>query len=195
MLQVRDLKNAPLGPVSFDLHDDEIVVISGSSGSGKSLLLRAVADLDPTEGQVSLEGVDRTQIPPPLWRRRVGLLPADCAWWGSRVGDSFDASNDVVGLAELGFKPEVLDWEIERLSTGEAQRLGLLRLLANEPRILLLDEPTANLDPDNTLAVEALVARYRSDRKAAVLWVCHDPAQQQRLGARVLKIVDGRLRA
>jgi ABC-type iron transport system FetAB ATPase subunit len=84
-------------------------------------------------------------------------------------------------LARLGFAPDVLDWEVGRLSTGERQRLALARLLYNGPEVLLLDEATANLDPSNRTQAEQLIDDYRRQRRAAVLWVSHDPEQRQRL--------------
>jgi len=93
----------------------------------------------------------------------------------------------------LGFDHTVENWEINRLSTGERQRLALLRALSRKPRVLLLDEPTANLDPDTTIAMEKVVQSYCSDSEAGYIWVSHDPQQRQRLGARQLTMLDGRL--
>lgn len=84
-------------------------------------------------------------------------------------------------LARLGFAPDVLDWEVPRLSTGERQRLALARLLHNGPEVLLLDEATANLDPSNRTQAEQVIDDYRRKRQAAVLWVSHDPEQRHRL--------------
>jgi ABC-type iron transport system FetAB ATPase subunit len=91
-------------------------------------------------------------------------------------------------LERLGFGSEVLGWSVARLSTGERQRLALARLLANGPDVLLLDEATANLDPPNRERVEAIVQDYRRERRAAVLWVSHDPEQRRRLDGRRLII-------
>ena len=77
-----------------------------------------------------------------------------------------------------------------RLSTGERQRLGLVRALALRPRVLLLDEPTSGLDDTATEAVERLI-RERLDDGASVLWVTHDEAQARRLGRRSLWVTDG----
>ena len=166
--------------------------LSGPSGAGKTRLLRAVADLDPHQGAVYLDGTACVALPPARWRRRVGLLPAESHWWEDRVGAHFPGT-PVAGLEELGFGVEVLDWPVSRLSSGERQRLALLRLLALEPAVLLLDEPTANLDPANVQRMEALLADYRQRRQAALLWVTHDAAQAARMARRRLVLANGAL--
>jgi putative ABC transport system ATP-binding protein len=171
-----------LEPVDLELAAGERVFLSGPSGSGKTLLLRAIADLDPHAGEVWLDGIRRSQVPAPDWRRRVSLLPAEAHWWADRVGDHFPRPVAPL-LADLGFGPETLDWAVSRLSTGERQRLALARVLANGPEALLLDEATANLDPPNRERVEALVEAYRVEHAAAVLWVSHDPDQRARLSS------------
>jgi ABC-type iron transport system FetAB ATPase subunit len=195
-LRLVGLRSQVLEPVDLSLAAGELVFLSGASGSGKSLLLRAIADLDPNQGEVWLDGSARSRMPAPLWRRRVGLLPAESHWWGERVGDHFPADAEDL-LDRLGFGPDVPGWSVSRLSTGERQRLALARLLIMSPQALLLDEATANLDPPNRERVEGIIEDYRGGRSAAVLWVSHDPAQRQRLsrrtGARRLVIRDGRL--
>ncbi|MDX5333301.1 MAG: ABC transporter ATP-binding protein [Gammaproteobacteria bacterium] len=190
MFQAIDLKTALFGPVSFAVAAGECLVLRGPSGAGKSQLLRALADLDPSEGEVWLEGVERRAMPVTAWRRAVGLLPAEAAWWHETVGAHFPEPA-AVDVAALGFRAGVMDWEVTRLSSGERQRLALLRVLANRPRVLLLDEPTANLDDDNAARVEALVRAYLQEHGACALWVSHDPAEVQRMADQVL-VLDAR---
>jgi energy-coupling factor transporter ATP-binding protein EcfA2 len=95
--------------------------------------------------------------------------------------------------ATLGFPTEVTAWEIRRLSSGERQRLALLRILALKPRVLLLDEPTANLDKTNTSLAETLIEDYSQQHRAAVLWVSHDLEQLERLCSRGYRMKAGRL--
>lgn len=192
LLSINALHTQHVGPVSFDLDQQRSVILSGPSGCGKTLLLRSIVDLDVNQGEVRLDGVARDQISAPLWRRQVGYLPAESAWWYSRVGEHFDHV-DTQLFAQLGFDAAVADWEIKRLSTGERQRLALLRMLSRKPRVLLLDEPTANLDPDKTGAIEAVVQAYCSDHNAGFIWVSHDPQQRERLGARHLLMRNGRI--
>jgi len=153
--------------------------------------LRSLADLDPHSGEVFLDDLECLRLPAPEWRRRVGLLPAESQWWHDRVGEHFFAFPDHTTLDRLGFTPEVADWPVTRLSSGEKQRLAVLRLLANRPEVLLLDEPTANLDPENSARVEKLILDYQAESRAAVLWVTHDPDQPSRLGGRVYGLVNG----
>jgi ABC-type iron transport system FetAB ATPase subunit len=181
-----------LDPFDLELAAGECVTLSGPSGSGKSLLLRAIADLDPHEGEAWCDGFSQQAVSAPTWRRRVALLPAESAWWSERVGDHFKQL-DATSLDLLKLPSDAADWQVKRLSSGERQRLALLRLLNIEPDVLLLDEPTANLDRSNIERVEALITQWRRQHRTAVLWVSHDPAQQQRVSDRSLQIKARRL--
>jgi len=98
-------------------------------------------------------------------------------------------------LGKLGFEEDVLGWKVERLSTGEKQRLALFRLLLNEPQVLLLDEPTAALDHANIHRVEKVIFDYRKSTGAAVLWISHDPEQIARVADRHLQFSGSGLEA
>jgi ABC-type iron transport system FetAB ATPase subunit len=180
------------GPIDLEIGAGECVTVTGPSGTGKSLLLRALADLDPHGGQVWLDEAEATTMAAPAWRRQIGMLPAESGWWRETVGEHF-AGPAAELLEALGLPPDVFTWEVGRLSTGERQRLGLARLLANRPRALLLDEPTASLDAENTRRAEALIARYRREAGAATLWVSHDPAQIARIADRCFRLTGGLL--
>ena len=117
----------------------------------------------------------------------MGYLPAESRWWGSTVAEHFERV-DTQQLSRLGFEAPVSDWRVERLSSGERQRLGLARLFANRPRVLLLDEPTANLDPVNIHRVEQLVKDYLAEQQAACLWVTHSREQIARIADRELEL-------
>ena len=153
---------------------------------GKSLLLRAISDLEPHGGEVVWSGINSTSVSGPAWRKRVGYLAAESEWWSVRVEDHFFSAEARERLPELGFDPAVWSASVAELSTGERQRLALLRLLANHPQVLLLDEPTASLDPDNTARVEQLVAGFRQQHHTPILWVSHDQKQIERIADRRL---------
>ena len=199
LLEVKGLKTAQLGPLDLCLQSGELVQISGESGAGKSLLLRALADLDPSSGTVMLAGQNRERIEPPDWRRQVAYVPAETAWWAPEVVEHFpvgwNPEQAKAWLERFSLAEESLHWEVERLSSGERQRLGLLRAFLNRPRVLLLDEPTANLDLDNTRRIERAVRGYLAEEGGAALWVSHDTLQRGRLGGRILEIKDGSLKA
>ena len=181
-----------LGPVNLTAGKAECIALAGPSGAGKTRLLRAIADLDQTEGDVLLNGVSRAQMSPTEWRRAVGLLTSENAWWRARVGEHFDRIDERT-LAALGLDSAILGQFIDQLSTGERQRLAVLRLIANRPRALLLDEPTANLDPGNVARLESFLESYRLEAGSPVLWVTHDPQQAARVATRTLRIERGRL--
>lgn len=172
----------------------EGIVIRGPSGGGKTLLLRAIADLDPNEGEVRLDGRDRATMSGPEWRRLVGYLPAEPGWWADTVGEHFtDWTVALAVVRELGFPDDPKSWPIARLSTGERLRLALIRALMVGPKVLLLDEPTAALDPASVTAVESAIgARVRAG--LAVLWVTHDVEQAKRVAVRQLVVSGGQVR-
>ena len=195
-LKLEHVHNAVLRDVSLGVEAGACLGIGGPSGAGKSRLLRAIADLDVHEGRIRLAGRDQADFPPGEWRRRVGLLPAESRWWGTAVGEHFPADYPRTGsdeLAALNLEADVMQWPVSRLSSGEKQRLALLRLLANRPEVLLLDEPTANLDRRNAANVESLLLDYMASRPAALLWVSHSPGQLQRVASRRLWLEQGRL--
>lgn len=191
-LKLHAIQVRHVGPVDLEISPGECVCLSGPSGAGKSLLLRAVADLESHTGGALLDGKRCVDMKPSAWRKRVGLLPAESAWWYDTVGEHFDSPSDA-WFEALGFEPSVRAWEIARLSTGERQRLALLRLLCNGPQALLLDEPTASLDPKAVHQVETLIGEYRRDRACPVLWVTHDSSQAERVADRRLHIDHGRV--
>ncbi len=192
-LSVANLTRPGLAPVSFELPAGECLALRGPSGSGKSLLLRAIADLDPNDGRMRLDGEDRETLPAPHWRRLVAYLPAEPGWWADTVGEHYpDWSAAVPLVRALGLPEDCHSWPITRLSTGERQRLGLVRLLLMEPRVLLLDEPTSGLDAEATEAVEGLI-KERVAAGASVIWSTHDAVQAKRVAERALVIREGKV--
>ncbi|MBL6958990.1 MAG: ATP-binding cassette domain-containing protein [Rhodospirillales bacterium] len=193
MLHIDNLSRPGLKPASFTLKGGECIALGGPSGAGKSLLLRAIADLDPNDGRVEIDGTSRRSIPAPQWRRMVCYLSAESGWWRDRVGDHFTETDAALALLpDLGLAPDTLDWQVSRLSTGERQRLALARVLLLKPRFLLLDEPTANLDPESTERVEGLIKDRLKDG-VGILLTTHLAAQARRLATRQLMVEGGSL--
>lgn len=193
-LVISKLSIGPLEAVSLQIEAGEIVCISGESGSGKSRLLRAIADLDPHAGEVALGGDARAAVAAHCWRGWVMLVPAESSWWADTVREHF--LEPVAGsFAAFGVVDAAMDWQVSRLSSGEKQRLAVLRALSHEPRALLLDEPTANLDPDTTRQVESWLRDYVRRERIPVLWVAHDRGQIERVGDRHFAIRDHSLEA
>jgi ABC-type iron transport system FetAB ATPase subunit len=193
ILEGRTLRRLHVGPIDFALRPGECVSIGGKSGAGKSVLLRMVADLDPHEGDALLDGAACSDMPAPKWRRKVTYVAAESGWWDERVEAHFSSGTDFAALfPAVGIPAEAWAWPVARLSTGERQRLALLRALSPENRVLLLEEPTSGLDADNTCLVEALL-RGRLSAGTAILLVTHDPEQAIRIASRHLEVRDGRL--
>ena len=193
LLTVEGLESAPITAASFEIAAGECLCISGRSGSGKSRLLRALADLDPHAGEIRLNGRSQREIAPHEWRRRVALLPAEAAWWAATVGEHNPAI-EARALTCLGLPLDAVSWPVERLSAGEKQRLALLRLtVGREADVLLLDEPTANLDSDSADRAERYLLELAHARRVAMVWVSHDAAQIGRVGTRSMRIESGRL--
>jgi putative ABC transport system ATP-binding protein len=213
ILECRNLSRAlPGGPdrfllrgVSFSLHAGERIAIVGPSGAGKSTLLRLINRLDePTSGSVLLDGEDARALPPQALRRRIGLMMQRAYLFPGTVRQNIafgpaqhnqqlpeaqiDAWLNDVGLPGYGER------DAKTLSGGEAQRVALLRALANQPEVLLLDEPTAALDEENRRSVEELIARLIQQRRLTCLWVTHS-LEQARLANRVLRLEAGQIAA
>lgn len=187
MLELESVCVRHLQKVQLTVGAGECISLTGASGSGKTLLLRAIADLEPFTGSLRLNAQPHHAFQPWDWRRQVGMLPATSQWWFDRVAPHFSEIN-VDWLQQLGFDKDVMDWPVSRLSSGERQRLAMLRLLANRPQVMLLDEPTANLDSERTAALERLLASYRRTAGAAVIWITHDAAQGARVAGRIMTI-------
>lgn len=184
----------------------EVLALVGPSGAGKSTLLRLLNFLEPpTAGSIVCGdyriGPDRDA--PLALRRRVTTVfqhsilldrtvRANVGFGLSLRGrrnsaDKIDAALETVGLMSLR------DRRARTLSGGEAQRVALARALVLEPDVLLLDEPTANLDPANVSLIEEVVRRVNQDRGTTVVLVTHNVFQARRLADRVALLLSGAL--
>jgi ABC-type iron transport system FetAB ATPase subunit len=194
-LCIANLRNHLAGPFSLSLAAGECLAITGPSGSGKSLFLRMVADLDPNQGEVFLDGVARRTLPAPAWRRQVVYSAAEPGWWHERVTDHFSAK--AIEFAHsmaprLALTPQLLAGLVVQLSTGERQRLALIRTLALHSPVLLLDEPTGALDETSTALVEE-VLRERLAAGVSIAMITHSVVQAKRLGDQHWRMENRRL--
>lgn len=196
-LRVEALTLLGKGPYSFDVAAGRCVGLSGRSGVGKSVLLKAIADLVEHGGESFLGQVACSSMAAPLWRRQVMLLPAESSWWHDTVEEHFPYSIDdpLVQplLPRLGFAEDIGHWHVHRLSSGERQRLALLRGLVHAPAVLLLDEPSSALDSSWTEQLESLVHEYQQERGASCVWVSHDSEQLQRVADSCFCVTSGGL--
>ena len=194
-LKLQGLHSPLAGPFALEVGKGRCAVITGESGSGKSLFLRMIADLDVNEGEVALDGRPRDDFAPPEWRKQVSYVAAEAGWWADKVAAHYppDRLKDVRDLAaRLGLHPDLIDGVVARLSTGERQRLAIIRALIQEPPVILLDEPTGALDGDSTGKVEA-VMRERLKSGCAVVMVTHDTALAARLADARYQMADRKL--
>jgi ABC-type multidrug transport system ATPase subunit len=193
MLETRALRRLHVGPIDLTVAPATCVSVTGKSGSGKTVLLRMIADLDPHTGDAFLDGQGCSRMPAPAWRRRVTYVSAESGWWDEHVRPHFPPDADFATLLpSVGIPAEAIEWPVARLSTGERQRLALLRALRASNRVLLLDEPTSGLDEASVALVES-VLRQRLASGIAILLVTHDLEQAARMASRHLALDDGRL--
>ena len=193
-----------LDAVSLSLARGELVCVMGPSGSGKTTLLKCLNRLlEPTGGQVVLDGEDAGSISPIQLRRRVGMVWQTPFMFAGTVRDNLRRAAELshsgvaeeafAGLLErVGFDGAV-DSDASKLSLGQQQRVSIARALACRPALLLCDEPTAALDHDNALRLEATFRQLCADG-LTVAWVTHDPRQAERIADRTLLLADGELR-
>ncbi len=199
MLRLKDLHLLNGRVISLDLSAGESVVLQGANGSGKSLFMKSLAKLVPASYQeFTLDGVPVDGLRPEVLRSQLLYVPAAIPVpSGLSAKDFFQVAFDLKIYQH--HRPSFAHWNhVERwgldvqdiclLSTGERQLLNLLRALSLSPKVLLLDEPTANLDGPRTLEVEALLQEWQRGTKASVVVSSHSTPQIERLGFRVLTL-------
>jgi tungstate transport system ATP-binding protein len=210
-LKVANVSKAYNGQVvlrecSFSFDSGRTYALLGPNGSGKSTFLRIAALLEPPDtGQVSYldHGV---LLPPDLHlRRRVTLLLPKIGVFNSSVFNNVayglkirgypapEVEARVNGVLELVGLPHKRRQNGLDLSSGETKRLGLARALVIEPEVFWLDEPTANIDPQNSEIIEQIMLDMKSLGKSTIIVVTHDPAQARRLGDHLLVMDNGKL--
>lgn len=194
--------------IDLEVSNGDRLALVGPTGSGKSLILRAMAVLDPVdEGEVLWAGHPIADAAVPEFRCQVMYLQQRAPVIEGTVEDNlkipfslhlrqnipFPEAQVEELLQSLGKDKPFLASQTANLSGGERQMVALLRALLVAPTILLLDEPTAALDPQHTTALETLVDAWHAHAPSerAYLWVSHDPAQASRVGSRQIRLRDG----
>src|SRR4029077_9789561 len=194
--------------VDFSIKEGEFVAITGPSGCGKSTLLQLVGALDrPTSGTLFYRGISLPDHPnPAAYRaREVGfifqafpLLPTFTAAENVQIPmfeidrSASERRERALELLKLVGLADRLDHFPSKLSGGERQRVAVARSLANDPALLLADEPTGNLDSKNAHLVLDLIIRLQQDHGRTMALVTHDPTIAERAG-RILRMKDGRI--
>lgn len=195
-----------LGIDALTVRRGEILAIVGPSGAGKSTLLRLLNFLEaPTDGTIIFEAqhFNSRRLPSLDVRRRITTVfqrpmllkrtvRANVAY-GLHVRGIRDVQSAVDGvLAQVGL--DALHAQSARqLSGGEAQRVALARAMILRPEVLLLDEPTANLDPHNVAQIESIVRQLNQVEETSIVLVTHNVFQARRLADRVALLLNGEL--
>ena len=197
-----------LHEINFDVKKGEFVFLVGTSGAGKTTILRLLyRELVPTSGHIILAGqnlsqISRSQIP--YLRRRMGVIFQDFKLLPNKtVQENIALAMKVTGATRSQIRQQVdqllhqmslvhrKDALPEDISGGEQQRVAIARAMANDPVVLLADEPTGNLDPKLSLEIMHLFESFNF-RGTTVMVATHDLSLVQQLGKRVIRIEDGR---
>jgi len=199
-------ENKVLKGVDLEVLKGEVLALVGPSGSGKSTLLRVMNRLmDLDRGSVLFKGKDIRDLDPMLLRRAAVLVPQESVMLPGTVRDNVIYGPRLAGITEkfdangclrdAGLPGKFADKDASTLSGGEKKRVSIARALALRPEVLLLDEPTAGVDPKNVEKVERTILGFAKDRKLTVVWVTHDVPQALRVSDRIANIKGGKVRS
>ncbi len=207
LFRIKDLcmafgKKEVLENIDLTIRRGEILAIIGPSGSGKTTLLRILNFFErPTCGSMKFDGMDIGEIN--NIRRRMSLLFQTPAIFNTSVFDNVAYGLKVRGIDKKTIEKKVGDalsivglsglekQKARTLSGGEAQRMAFARAIVYDPEILLLDEPTASLDPVNVAKIEEIIRRVRDDRGTTIIIATHNIPQVRRIADRVGILLDG----
>ena len=205
--QYKNSNRPALTDINLDIEQGEFVFLVGSSGSGKSSLLRLLLKEEtPTSGNVSIDGLDIGKLSHrkvPALRRTLGIVFQDFRLLPSKsVFDNVAFGMEVIGKNRKEIRervPEVIelvglegkeDRLPSELSGGEQQRVALARAFINQPKILLADEPTGNLDPSTSVGIMKLLDRINRTG-TTILMATHDVAIVDQMRKRIVQLDHG----
>lgn len=186
------------------LEEGKITGIIGPSGAGKSTLLYILNGLEKADGgKIIFDGKELKGGPDMEARRQMSMVFQKPAVFSTTVYENMAYSLKLRGmqralikekvyeLAELTGLKDKLKQKAATLSGGEAQRLSLVRAIIHKPRVLLLDEPTANLDPANVAMMEKLILYVKDEYKTSIVIVTHNMFQAKRISERLIFLLNG----
>jgi len=197
-----------LSDIDLEIKAGEIFTFIGPSGSGKTTILRLIDLLDrPTSGRIVFDGEDTavSETKQLAIRRRMGMVFQKPAVLNATVSENVafglkfrhvpreEIEKRVPAALELVGLPDLSGQRAPTLSGGEMQRVALARAMVTQPDVLLLDEPTANLDPVSSDLIEDLILRINKKFRTTIVMSTHDMIQGQRLADRIGVIMNGRL--
>ena len=196
------VKEQIISNLDLKVERGDLITIMGSSGSGKTTLLRLINRLSEMDsGSILLNGKDIRDYDPLELRKKVGMVFQLPVIFMGSVRDNLafgmklrGYDNDIETLARDCAIPEgLLNADAEPLSVGEKQRVCIARALANDPEVLLLDEPTSSLDGVSADRIEKMLLALRREKQLTVLWVTHDREQAKRINGRRYLLREGKL--
>ncbi|MFC1948845.1 ABC transporter ATP-binding protein [Chloroflexota bacterium] len=198
-----------LQDINISVNRGEIFAIIGPTGSGKTTLLRLIDLIDtPTSGKIMFDGVEITASEKTRLeaRRRMGFVLQKPVVFNMSVYDNIACGlkwrkerkssirQKVDKILEMVSLTDYKDRNARTLSGGETQMVAIARAIVSEPEVLLLDEPTANLDPTSASRVESLITDIIRHNNTTIIMATHDMAQGQRLADRVGVLLNGKIR-
>ncbi|GIV97047.1 MAG: ABC transporter ATP-binding protein [Herpetosiphonaceae bacterium] len=208
LYELRNLRKSYADRIVLDIEQltierGEILAVLGPSGAGKSTLLRLLNFLEsPSQGSIRFAGFVTPPAPPLHIRRRVTMVfqrpllldrsVHDVVSYGLVLRGQHDEQRVQAALEQVGLA-HMAHANARTLSGGEIQRAALARALVLQPDALLLDEPTANLDPANVALIEGLIRESNQQHSTTVVLVTHNVFQARRLAHRTALLLDGRL--
>lgn len=196
-----------LSDISLDIHSGEHWALMGPSGAGKSTLLRLFNGLiSPSFGEIRFHGRPLESVDVPSLRKIVGMLFQEAVLINGTVRDNltlplrwlrpapeYTEERLVEALKRVDLTPDHLTAQARSLSGGEKQRVALARVLLNDPEVLLLDEPTASLDPPLARKILRLIDRLQQELNLTVIRVSHHPDLVRSFARQVLFLKAGRI--
>jgi ABC-type multidrug transport system ATPase subunit len=199
----KTLQQTPiLNNITFDIKKGEIVTIVGPSGGGKTTLLRCLNRLiEVDNGTITFDNKQITEYVPSELRKNMVLVPQESVMFPGtvkeniglalKIHNTYNKTHILQSLTDTGLPKKFLKKKAQQLSGGEKKRVSLARALALTPKMLLLDEPTAGIDPKNINTVEQRIISFTKQRNLTVLWVTHDVEQAKRVSDRIANLKQG----